>query len=66
MTSGPVLVFGATGTQGGAVARELLARGVPVQALVRHPGSERAKLLAEQGAQLVVGDLDDQLSLVDR
>jgi uncharacterized protein YbjT (DUF2867 family) len=64
MNSGPVLVFGATGTQGGAVARELLARGVPVRALVRHPDSGRAKILAEQGAQLVVGDLGDEQSLV--
>jgi uncharacterized protein YbjT (DUF2867 family) len=64
MTSGPVLVFGATGTQGGAVARELLARGVLVHALVRHPDSGRAKMLAEQGAELVVGDLDDERSLL--
>jgi uncharacterized protein YbjT (DUF2867 family) len=63
VTSGPVLVFGATGTQGGAVARELLARGVPVRALVRHPESGPAKMLAEQGAQLVEGDLGDERSL---
>jgi uncharacterized protein YbjT (DUF2867 family) len=59
MTHDPVLVFGATGTQGGAVARELLVRGIPVRALVRHPGSDRARALAE----LVTGDLDDQSSL---
>jgi nucleoside-diphosphate-sugar epimerase len=35
VTPGPVLVFGATGTHGGAVAKELLARGVPVQAQIR-------------------------------
>lgn len=64
MTSGPVLVFGATGTQGGAVARELLTRGVPVQALVRHPESAPARMLAEQGAQLVAGDLGDERSLI--
>jgi uncharacterized protein YbjT (DUF2867 family) len=64
VTSGPILVFGATGTQGGAVARELLARGVAVQALVRRPDSERAKMLAELGARLVVGDLGDERSLV--
>jgi uncharacterized protein YbjT (DUF2867 family) len=64
VTAGPVLVFGATGTQGGAVAHELLARGVPVQALVRHPESAQAKLLAEHGAQLVAGDLGDEHSLI--
>ena len=63
MTLAPVLVFGATGTHGGAVARELLARVVPVQVLVRDPGSERAQALAKSGAQLVVGDLRDERSL---
>jgi uncharacterized protein YbjT (DUF2867 family) len=64
VTSGPVLVFGATGTQGGAVARELLAQGVRVQALVRNPDSGRAKALVNQGAELVVGDLGDERSLI--
>jgi uncharacterized protein YbjT (DUF2867 family) len=61
--SDPVLVFGATGTQGGAVARALLARAIPVRALVRHPTSERAQALVTLGAELVVGDLDDEWSL---
>jgi uncharacterized protein YbjT (DUF2867 family) len=60
----PVLVFGATGTQGGAVARALLARAIPVRTLVRHPTSERAQALVALGAELVVGDLDDESSLV--
>jgi uncharacterized protein YbjT (DUF2867 family) len=64
MTTDPVLVFGATGTQGGAVARALLTRGIPVRALVRHPDTDRARALAELGADLVTGDLDDQPSLV--
>ncbi len=63
MTPAPVLVFGATGTHGGAVARELLVRAVPVQALVRDPESERAQALAQSGAELVVGDLRDERSL---
>lgn len=58
-----MLVFGATGTHGGAVAQGLLVRAVPVQALVRDPQSERAQALARGGAQLVVGDLRDELSL---
>jgi uncharacterized protein YbjT (DUF2867 family) len=59
----PVLVFGATGTHGGAVARGLLAGGVPVHAFVRDPTSDRALALASNGATLVVGDLDDAESI---
>jgi uncharacterized protein YbjT (DUF2867 family) len=59
----PVLVFGATGTQGGAVARALLDRTVPVRALVRDPRSERSRALVDLGAELVVGDLTDEWSL---
>ncbi|MFF3060078.1 NmrA family NAD(P)-binding protein [Streptomyces sp. NPDC057909] len=49
---------GATGRQGGAVARELLRRGRPVRALPRGPRSDTARALAAQGAQEVAGDLD--------
>lgn len=63
MSSGPVLVFGATGTQGGAIARALLDRAVPVRALIRDPRAERSRALAELGAELVVGDLEDEWSL---
>ena len=38
-----VVVTGATGQQGGAVTRELLARGIPVRALVRAPESPTAE-----------------------
>ncbi|MGW7514543.1 NmrA family NAD(P)-binding protein [Streptomyces sp. NPDC054796] len=55
----PVLVTGATGQQGGATARALLATGVPVRALVRDPSTERARALAALGAELVTGDLLD-------
>jgi uncharacterized protein YbjT (DUF2867 family) len=58
-----VLVTGATGKQGGAVARALLRSGVPVHALARPPGSERATALGALGARLVPGDLDDVASL---
>lgn len=63
MSSDPVLVFGATGTQGGAVARTLLSQAVPVVALVRHPDSDRARDLVGLGAELVVGDMGDEWSL---
>ena len=60
---GPVLVTGATGNQGGAVARELLKRGWTVKAMCRDPGKDSAKALESEGAQLVRGDLDDRASL---
>jgi uncharacterized protein YbjT (DUF2867 family) len=63
MTTHPVLVTGATGTQGGAVARALLDRGRPVRALTRDPGKDAAKLLAARGAEVVAGDFDDPASL---
>ncbi|WP_326654733.1 MULTISPECIES: NmrA/HSCARG family protein [unclassified Streptomyces] len=58
-----VLVTGATGLQGGAVARELVRRGRDTAALVRDPASDRARALAELGVALVRGDLDDEASL---
>lgn len=61
--NGTVLVIGATGLQGGAVARELSARGRPVRALVRNPGSAAARQLEAQGVSLVRGDLDDPASV---
>src|SRR5690606_11972036 len=62
--SAPVLVTGATGKQGGATARALLAAGVDVRALVRDPSTDRAAALAALGAELVTGDLRDRESLV--
>lgn len=58
-----VLVSGATGNQGGAVARALLASGHKVRALTRNPNSPRASQLAEQGVQLIRGNFDDTESL---
>lgn len=60
----PVLVTGATGKQGGATARALLAAGTPVRALVRDPSSDRAKAVEALGADLAVGDLRDRDSVV--
>lgn len=58
-----ILVFGATGQQGGSVAAALRARGWPVRALVRDPGSARARALAENGVALFRGDLADRSSI---
>lgn len=59
-----VLVTGATGNQGGAVARELLRRGHTVRALTRRPDAAAAAALADLGAELRPGDFDDRESLV--
>ena len=56
---GPVLVIGATGQQGGAAARHLLATGRPVRALVRDPAAPAARSLEAAGAQLAAGNLDE-------
>ncbi|ASO20899.1 uncharacterized protein YbjT (DUF2867 family) [Actinoalloteichus hoggarensis] len=59
----PVLVTGATGRQGGATARALLAAHIPVRAFVRDPHADRALAVAALGAELVPGDLDDLASV---
>ena len=58
-----ILVTGATGTQGGAVARELIRRGYSVRGLTRNPRSERAQALKDIGVDMVKGDFDDAMSL---
>ncbi|MYY11094.1 NmrA family NAD(P)-binding protein [Streptomyces sp. SID4919] len=60
---GTILVLGGTGRQGGALVRELLRRGRPVHALVRDPEASGARALADAGAVLVHGDMDDAASL---
>ena len=58
-----VLISGATGQQGGAIARELLAAGWPVRAMTRKPEGEAARALAKLGAEIVKADLNDEASL---
>jgi uncharacterized protein YbjT (DUF2867 family) len=59
----PVLVLGATGGQGGAVASALLSRGARVRGLVRRPNEPSVRRLSERGVEAVVGDLDDRIAL---
>jgi len=58
-----ILVMGATGKQGGATARELLAAGHAVRVMTRKPEGPEARALAALGAEVVAGDLDDAASL---
>ena len=60
-----VLVAGATGNQGGAVARALLRRGHRVRAVVRDPNSAPAKALSELGAELTQASYDDRAALAN-
>lgn len=58
-----ILVTGATGLQGGSVAREALKQGFKVRILVRDINSPKAKALIQKGAEAVVGNFDDPSSL---
>jgi len=57
------LVIGATGHQGGAVARMLLERGHKVRAFTRREESADAEGLRRLGAEVVHGDLNDRMSI---
>lgn len=59
-----VAVFGATGAQGGAVAKALLGKdGFSVRAVTRNPDSDKAKALADSGMAVVKADLADPATL---
>ena len=58
-----VLVTGATGQQGGAVAAALKGAGFAVRALVRDPAKPSAEALRCAGAELAIGDLGDAASI---
>lgn len=61
-----ILVTGATGTQGGSVARSLLRRDdVTVHGLTRDASSQDAKEAEQAGVRLVEGDLSDREALVE-
>jgi len=61
-----IAIVGATGAQGGGLARAILADpagGFAVRALTRDPSSEKATALAAQGAEVVRADIDDEASV---
>lgn len=61
-----IAVLGATGAQGGGLARAILKdrdAGFAVRALTRDPNSPKAQELARLGAEVVAADVDDEKSL---
>jgi uncharacterized protein YbjT (DUF2867 family) len=61
-----IAVFGATGAQGGGLARAILddpEGGFSLRAITRDVNSDKARALAARGAEVVAADLDDEASL---
>ena len=61
-----IVVMGATGAQGGGLARAILNdknSEFAVRAITRATHSHKAKELAEMGAEVVAGDVDDAQSM---
>src|SRR5262245_16108795 len=60
-----ILLTGATGQQGGAIAAALQGKGFGLRALTRKPESPRARALAVRGIDMVPGAYEDEASLRD-
>ncbi|KAK2090838.1 hypothetical protein P7K49_030122 [Saguinus oedipus] len=61
-----ITVFGATGAQGGSVARAILeSKKFAVRAVTRDVTKPKALALRDLGAEVVKGDLDDKASVDD-
>src|SRR5215213_8337500 len=61
-----ITVFGATGAKGGGLANAILNdpnREFAVRAITRDANSDKAKQLAQKGAEIVTADIDDQNAL---
>ena len=66
MTGKIIAVAGATGAQGGGLVRAILSDksgGFSARALTRDPKSDKAKALADLGAEVVQADLHDPASV---
>jgi uncharacterized protein YbjT (DUF2867 family) len=66
MANKVIAVVGATGAQGGGLARAILADpagGFACRAITRDPNKDNARALAAKGAEVVQADLDDPASL---
>ncbi|HEY1952634.1 MAG TPA: NmrA/HSCARG family protein [Gemmatimonadaceae bacterium] len=61
-----IAVVGATGAQGGGLVRAILkdkTGGFAARAITRDPKSDKARALADAGAEVVAADVDDAKSL---
>src|SRR5579862_3257755 len=61
-----IAVIGATGAQGGGLARAIAAdrsHGFVARAITRNPGSDKASALRALGIEVVAGDADNPASL---
>lgn len=58
-----IAVTGATGKQGGAVAKSLSEAGLQVRALTRNPASPAATQLKQRGIDVIQADMEDLKSL---
>jgi len=61
-----IVIFGATGAQGGGLARAILHDSnseFAVRAITRDPSSDKAKELLRLGAEVVAADIDDPESM---
>jgi len=61
-----ITVFGATGAQGGGLARAILSDSnseFKVRAVTIDANSDKAKALAQLGAEIVEADIDDVVSI---
>lgn len=66
MSTRVIAVMGATGAQGGGLARAILEDpdgGFAARAITRDAGSDKAKALADAGAEVVEADANDRESL---
>lgn len=67
MTKKIITVFGATGAQGGSLARAILndpQTEFAVRAVTRNPTSDKANELRQLGAEVVQADIDDKASVL--
>ena len=66
MANKVIAVVGATGAQGGSLARAILADpagGFACRAITRDPNKDNARVLVDKGAEVVKADLDDPATL---
>lgn len=61
--AGTIVVCGATGRQGGAVARHLLRDGWKVRGLTRDASSAKARAVASAGVEVAQADMADRIAL---